>query len=165
MLTPDNANIPVRGFRDIFENEKLPHAKQPLSALHRLLQPVMAGLDAGQSLPPETLPSLLTQVRQGVLHALNHLLPPRRLVLSESDLRTFQRLFRVMWNMLSDNRRLSLFPLLAIRNGAQLCRHCIKRRCRYFLAKKQLSSSVALKRLQKDLAIAVAVAAMAPKVT
>ncbi len=91
VLTPDNADIPVQGFRDIFEDEKLPQARQPLSNLHRLLQPVMAGLDAGQSLPPEALSPLLTQIRQGVLHALNHLLPPRRLVLSEEDLRTFQR--------------------------------------------------------------------------
>jgi hypothetical protein len=92
VLTPDNANIPVQGFRDIFEDEKMPQARQPLSDLHRLLQPVMAGLDAGQSLPPEALGPLLTQIRQGVLHALNHLLPPRRLVLSEADLRAFQRL-------------------------------------------------------------------------
>jgi hypothetical protein len=91
VLTPDNADIPVQGFRDIFQDEKLPRARQPLTDLHRLLQPVMAGLDAGQSLPPDALRQLLTQVRQGVLHALNHLLPPRRLVLSEADLRTFQR--------------------------------------------------------------------------
>lgn len=91
VLTPDNADIPVQGFRDIFQDEKLPQARQPLSTLHRLLQPVMAGLDAGQSLPPDALRPLLTQVRQGVLHALNHLLPPRRLVLSEADLRAFQR--------------------------------------------------------------------------
>jgi hypothetical protein len=91
VLTPDNANIPVQGFRDIFEAEKLPQARQPLSDLHRLLQPVMAGLDADQSLTPDALRQLLTQVRQGVLHALNHLLPPRRLVLSEADLRAFQR--------------------------------------------------------------------------
>ncbi len=91
VLTPDNANIPVQGFRDIFEDEKLPQARQPLSNLHRLLQPVMAGLDAGQSLPPDALRPLLTRIRQGVLHALNHLLPPRRLVLSEADLRAFQQ--------------------------------------------------------------------------
>lgn len=91
VLTPDNADIPVQGFRDIFQDEKLPQARQPLSDLHRLLQPVMAGLDAGQSLPPDALRPLLTQVRQGVLHALNHLLPPRRLVLSDADLRAFQR--------------------------------------------------------------------------
>jgi hypothetical protein len=91
VLTPDNANIPVQGFHDIFEAEKLPQARQPLSDLHQLLQPVMAGLDAGQSLPPEALRPLLTRIRQEVLHALNHLLPPRRLVLSEADLRAFQR--------------------------------------------------------------------------
>jgi hypothetical protein len=91
VLTPDNANIPVQGFRDIFEDEKMPQARQPLSNLHRLLQPVMVGLDAGQSLPPEALRPLLTRIRQEVLHALNHLLPPRRLVLSEADLRAFQR--------------------------------------------------------------------------
>jgi hypothetical protein len=91
VLTPDNADIPLQGFRDIFQDKKLPKARQPLTNLHRLLQPVMAGLDAGQSLPPDALRPLLTQVRQGVLHALNHLLPPRRLVLSEADLRAFQR--------------------------------------------------------------------------
>ena len=91
VLTPDNADIPVQGFRDIFQDEKLPQARQPLANLYRLLQPVMAGLDAGQPLPPDALRPLLTRVRQGVLHALNHLLPPRRLVLSEADLRAFQQ--------------------------------------------------------------------------
>ncbi|TPG58000.1 hypothetical protein [Hymenobacter nivis] len=91
VLTPDNADIPVQKPRDTFQDEKLPRARQPLTNLHRLLQPVMAGLDAGQSLPPEALRPLLTQVRQGVLHALNHLLPPRRLVLREADLRALQR--------------------------------------------------------------------------
>lgn len=91
VLTPDNADIPIQGFRDIFEGEKLPQARQPLSNLHRLLQPVMTGLDAGQSLSPEALRPLLTRIRQEVLHALNHLLPPRRLELSEADLRVFQR--------------------------------------------------------------------------
>ena len=91
ILTPDNADIPVQGFRDIFQDEKLPRAREPLTNLHRLLQPVMAGLDADQSLAPDALRQLLTKVRQGVLHALNHLLPPRRLVLSEADLRAFQR--------------------------------------------------------------------------
>lgn len=91
VLTPDNADIPVEGFRDIFQDEKLPRAREPLTNLHRLLQPVMAGLDADQGLAPDALRQLLTKVRQGVLHALNHLLPPRRLVLSEADLRAFQR--------------------------------------------------------------------------
>ena len=91
ILTPDNADIPVQGFRNIFQDEKLPQAKQPLSNLHRLLQPVIAGLDACQSLHPDALRPLLMQVRQGVLHALYHLLPPRRLVLSEADLRAFQQ--------------------------------------------------------------------------
>lgn len=91
VLTPDNSAIPVEGFRDIFQDEKLPRAREPLTSLHRLLQPVMAGLDADQSLSPDALRQLLTKVRQGVLHALNHLLPPRRLVLSEADLRAYQR--------------------------------------------------------------------------
>ncbi|MGI4736842.1 MAG: hypothetical protein ACRYG7_16860 [Janthinobacterium lividum] len=91
VLTPDNADIPVQRFRDTFQDEKLPRAGQPLTNLHRLLQPVLAGLDACQSLPPEALRPLLTQVRQGVLHALNHLLPPQRLVLSEANLRALQR--------------------------------------------------------------------------
>ena len=91
VLTPDNADIPVQEFRDIFQDEKLPQARQPLANLHRILQPVMAGLNAGQSLSPDDLRPLLTQVQQGVLHALKHLLPPRRLVLSEADLRAYQR--------------------------------------------------------------------------
>lgn len=79
----------MEGFRDIFQDEKLPQARELLTNLHRLLQPVMAGLDANQSLLPDALRQLLTQVCQGVLHTLNHLLPARRLVLSEVDLRAF----------------------------------------------------------------------------
>jgi hypothetical protein len=91
VLTPDNADIPVQGFRDIFQDEKLPQARQPLVTLHWLLQPVLAGLDAGQPFPSDALRPLLTQVHEGILHALTHLLPPRRLVLSEADLRAYQR--------------------------------------------------------------------------
>ena len=47
LLLHDNTDIPVYGFRDIFEDEKMPQARQPLADLHRLLQPVMAELDAG----------------------------------------------------------------------------------------------------------------------
>lgn len=91
VLTPDNANIPLRGFRDIFQDEKLPQAGEPLAGLHRLLQPTMAALDAGQVPGSDALRALLTQVQQGILHALMHLLPPRRLVISEADLRAYQR--------------------------------------------------------------------------
>jgi|GEM_PF-2073613 len=92
VLAPDNTDIPMHGFRDIFQDEKIPQAREPLANLHQLLQPVQAELGAGQLLTPESLRSLLTQVQQGILHALKHLLPPRRLVLSEVDLRAYQRL-------------------------------------------------------------------------
>ncbi|SFQ82138.1 hypothetical protein [Hymenobacter arizonensis] len=91
VLVPDNTDVPIHGFRDVFEDEAVPRARQPLATLHRLLQPVMAALDAGQPLPSGALRPLLTQVQEGILHALTHLLPPRRLVLSETDLRAYQR--------------------------------------------------------------------------
>lgn len=76
VLTPDNGDIPLRGFRDIFQDEKLPQVREPLASLHRLLQPAAAALDAGQVPTPDALRSLLRQAQQGILHALMHLLPP-----------------------------------------------------------------------------------------
>ena len=91
VLEPDNAEIFVRVFRDIFEDEKLPKARQPLATLHRLLQLVLSELDVVQSLMSHTVRGLLTQVQEGILHDLTHPLPPVRLVLSEADLRACQR--------------------------------------------------------------------------
>lgn len=91
VLEPDNTDIPLYGFRDILQYEKLPQAREPIADLHRLLQPVMVGLGAGQELTPHDVHTLLTQVQREVLHALKHLLPPRRLVQGEADLRAFQR--------------------------------------------------------------------------
>lgn len=91
VLTPDNEDIPMRGFRDIFQDQKLTQAQEPLTRLHRLLPPVLTELDAGQVLAPEALRALLVQVQKGVLHALTYLVPPRRLVLSGADLREYQR--------------------------------------------------------------------------
>ena len=79
----------MRGFRDVFQDENLLQAQEPLTRLHRLMPSVMTELDAGQSLTPEDLRALLVQ--EGILHALTHLVPPRRLVLSEADLREYQR--------------------------------------------------------------------------
>ena len=87
----DNEDIPFYGFRDIFQEEPLPQVRKPLAALHRLLQPVMAELDAGQHLTPHAVHTLLTQVRRGLLHALKYLLPARRLLEGATDLRAFQR--------------------------------------------------------------------------
>lgn len=92
VLEPDNAAIPRYGFRDIVQDEKLPQARKPLAALHQLLQPVLAELDAGQRLTPPAVHTLLRQVRQGILHALQPLLPRRELLEGEADLRTYQRL-------------------------------------------------------------------------
>jgi hypothetical protein len=91
VLEPDNADIPFYGFRDIVQDEKLPQARKPLAALHRLLQPVMAELDAGQQLAPHAVHTLLTQVGHGIRHALQYLLPRRGLVQTEADWRTYQR--------------------------------------------------------------------------
>ena len=91
VLTPDNEDIPLRGFRDVFQDQKLTQAQEPLTRLHRLLPPMLTELDAGQVLAPEALRALLVQVHEGVLHSLTHLVPPRRLVLSGADLREYQR--------------------------------------------------------------------------
>jgi len=91
VLTPDNAALPLREFRDAFPHAPLPQASQPLAALHRLLQPAAAALNAGQVPTPDELRPWLAQVQRGILHALLYLLPPRRLVVSEAELRTYQR--------------------------------------------------------------------------
>jgi hypothetical protein len=92
VLEPDNTEIPLYGFRDIFQDDPLPRARKPLAALHRLLLPVLAELDAGQQLTPHAGHALLTQVRHGIRHALQYLLPRRGLLQGEADWRTYQRL-------------------------------------------------------------------------
>jgi hypothetical protein len=70
-----------------------------------------------------------------------------------------------MWNMMSDNRRLPLFSSLAIRNGVQLLGTVLSDVDVNFelsfgqAGKQLLSSSMALKRFRKDLAVAEAVGA------
>jgi hypothetical protein len=91
VLVPDNEGIPLRAFRDIFEQEAQREAGHQLNHVHQLLQPVAIALDAGQSPTPETLRPLLAQVQEGIHHALGRLLPPIRLVLSAADLREYQR--------------------------------------------------------------------------
>jgi transcriptional regulator with XRE-family HTH domain len=76
VLTPENATLPLREFRDAFPDESLPRASQPLAALHRLLQPAAAALTAGQVPTPDALRPWLALVQQGILHALLYLLPP-----------------------------------------------------------------------------------------
>lgn len=93
VLAPDNADIPLHGPRDTFQDEKLPQERQPLADLRRLLQPLIAELNAGPTLTPEALRSLLTQIQQGIHHALKHLLPPRRVEWSKADLRAFHKFF------------------------------------------------------------------------
>lgn len=91
VLEPDNTDIPLYGFRDIFQDEPLPRARKPLAALHRLLQPVLAELDAGQQLTPHAGHALLTQVGHGIRHALQYLLPRRGLLQGKADWCTYQR--------------------------------------------------------------------------
>ena len=91
VLAPDNDDIPMRGYRDVFQDQKLLQAQEPLTRLHRLLPSTMSELNAGRTLAPEALRALLVQVQECILHALTHLVPPRRLVLSEADLREYQR--------------------------------------------------------------------------
>lgn len=79
VLAPDNEEIPLHAFRDIFEDEAQREAGYQLNRVHRLLQPAAAALDAGQPPPPEVLRPLLEQVQQGIHQALVHLLPPIRL--------------------------------------------------------------------------------------
>ena len=93
VLASDNADIPLPGFRDTSQDEEQPQARQRLADLRRLLQPLVAELDAGPTLTPEALRSLLTQIQQGIHHALKHLLPPRRVEWSEADLRAFHKFF------------------------------------------------------------------------
>ncbi|MFD2717151.1 helix-turn-helix domain-containing protein [Hymenobacter monticola] len=91
VLEPDNTEIPLYGFRDIFQDDPLPRARKPLAALHRLLHPVLTELDAGQQLTPHATHALLTQVGHGIRHALQHLLPRRGLLHGKADWRTYQR--------------------------------------------------------------------------
>lgn len=111
VLEPDNTDIPLYGFRDIFQDEKLPQARKPLTDLHRLLRPVMAELETGQELTPYAVHTLLTQVQREILHALKHLLPPRRLVQGEADLRAFQRLLPPVPAHLTGWRPASLYTV------------------------------------------------------
>lgn len=90
VLTPDNEGIPLRTFRDIFEDEAHREAGYQLNRVRQLLQPA-AALEAGQQLTPEALRPLLEQVQRGIHQALVHLLPPIRLVLSAADLIEYQR--------------------------------------------------------------------------
>jgi transcriptional regulator with XRE-family HTH domain len=113
VLEPDNVDIPFYGFRDIVQDEKLPLARKPLAALHRLLLPVMAELDAGQQLTPHAVHTLLTQVRQGIRQALTHLLPRRGLVQTEADWRTYQRLLPPVPAQSAGWRPASLFAMPA----------------------------------------------------
>ncbi|MFD2719698.1 hypothetical protein ACFST9_13300 [Hymenobacter monticola] len=92
VLEPDNTEVPLYGFRDIFQDDPLPRAQKPLAALHRLLHPVMTELDAGQTLTPHAVRALLTQVGHGIRHALEYLLPRRGLLQGKADWRTYQRL-------------------------------------------------------------------------
>lgn len=93
VLAPDNADIPLHGFRGTVPDEKLPPQSQPLADLRQLLPPLLAALDAGPTLPPEALHARLTQLRQVALDALNHLVPPRRVGRTEADLRAWHRFF------------------------------------------------------------------------
>lgn len=113
VLEPDNTEIPLYGFRDIFQDDPLPRARKPLAALHRLLHPVMTELDAGQELTPHAVHALLTQVQHYVRHALQYLLPRRGLVLGAADWRTYQRLLPPVPAQVAGWRPASLFALPA----------------------------------------------------
>ncbi len=93
VLAPDNADIPLPEFRDTCQDENLPQEEQPLADLRRLLQPLMTELDAGPTLTSEVLRSLLTQTRDEIHHALQHVLPPQRVKWSAADLRAFHKFF------------------------------------------------------------------------
>jgi hypothetical protein len=113
VLEPDNADIPLYGFRDIFQDEPLPRARKPLAALHRLLLPVLAELDAGQQLTPHAVHTLLTQVGHGIRHALQYLLPRRGLLQGKADWRTYQRLLPPVPAQSSGWRPAALFAVPA----------------------------------------------------
>lgn len=91
VLAPDNEGIPLRAFRDIFEQEAHREASYHLNRVHQLLQPVATALGTGQPPTLEALHPLLAQVQEGIYQALGRLLPPIRLVLSAADLREYQR--------------------------------------------------------------------------
>jgi hypothetical protein len=91
VLAPNNERIPLRAFRDIFQDDAQREAGYQLNRVQHLLQPAVAALNAGQPPTPEVLRPLLEQVQQGIHQALVHLLPPIRLVLSAADLNEYQR--------------------------------------------------------------------------
>lgn len=91
VLVPDNEEIPLHAFRDVFEEEATREAGYHLDRVRQLLQPAATTLDAGQFPTPEALHSLLAHVKEGVYQAIGRLLPPIRLVLSTADLREYQR--------------------------------------------------------------------------
>ncbi len=92
VLASAHAGVPLRAFRDIFQDSALTEARDPLLRLNRLLQPAAAAPAAGQAPPHDALHALLRQVQDGIHQALAHLLPPIRLVESAADLREYQRL-------------------------------------------------------------------------
>ena len=91
VLAPDNEEIPLHAFRDIFEEEATREAGYHLNRVRQLLHPAATALDAGQLPTPETLRLLLAQVKEGIYQAMGRLLPPIRLVLSAADLLEYQR--------------------------------------------------------------------------
>ena len=93
VLAPDNADIPLPGFCDTFQDEKLPQARQPLADLRRRLQPLVAEFGAEPTLTPAALRALLTQIQQEIHHVLKHLLPPRPVERTEADLRAYHKFF------------------------------------------------------------------------
>ena len=93
VLAPDNADIPLHGFRDPVPDEKRPQESPPLADLRSLLPPLLAALDARPTLPPEALHERITQLRQVALDALTHLLPPQRRGRTEADMRAWHKFF------------------------------------------------------------------------
>ena len=93
VLAPDNADMPLPGFRDTSQDEEQPRARQRLADLRRLLQPLVAELDAGPTLAPEALRALLTQIQEGIHHVLKHQLPLRPVKRTEADLRAWHKFF------------------------------------------------------------------------
>ena len=93
VLAPDNAGLPMGGFSDILQDEKLFRQREPLPDLRQFLQPLLAAADAGPVPAPEALRAMLTQTQQRILDALQHLRPPRRPVRTGPDMRAYHRLF------------------------------------------------------------------------
>jgi transcriptional regulator with XRE-family HTH domain len=92
VLTPDNAQIPTRLFRDLFQEERTAEATEILLELRRLVQPPATALPTGpEPSPAELPPLLLAQIRAGIHCTLVHLLPRIALIRTEVDFRHFQR--------------------------------------------------------------------------